>query len=344
MGATLVKRLLIAAFLLAASLFVYAAFDEPGARFRPHQGGEPEQVFFGMYLLDVDDISGENQNFTINLMLRLRWKDERLAHSGDSAKTMPLSQVWNPRPMLVNRQALMRTPMPEIVEVEPDGTVLYRQQYVGQLSQELHLTHFPIDTQDFYIHFIAMGYHKGEIEFVPEIFSKDGNIVGGDIAKSFSLPDWQIISYAAKPMPYEMSRDIQLVGFAFVFTAKRYFLFYFWQIIFPMILIVMMSWSPFWVDPSLSGTQISLAASSMLTVIAYRFVLANLLPRLPYMTRMDYFSLVSTLLVFIAFSEVVITSLLAKSNRKSLGVTFDRYARMIFPIVYAIFAIGCFVW
>ena len=124
---------------------------------RPHQGKEPEQIEFGIYVLDIDEISGQNQNFAANFFLLLRWKDERLAHSGPFAHMLPLEQVWAPPVLLTNRQARVRTPLPKIVEVEPDGTVTYRQQYVGPLSQRLRLHDFPLDTQTFSIHFALPG-------------------------------------------------------------------------------------------------------------------------------------------------------------------------------------------
>ena len=105
--------------------------------------------------------------------------------------------------------------------------------------------------------------------------------------------------------------------------------------IFPQILIVMMSWAAFWVNPSMAGTQISLSMTSMLTLIAHRFALASQLPKLPYMTRMDYFILLSTVLVFAAFIEVVVTSSLAHANRTELALKTDRWCRCVFPVIFA---------
>lgn len=81
---------------------------------------------------------------------------------------------------------------------------------------------------------------------------------------------------------------------------------------------------------------LGLAASSILTLIACRFLLASLLPKLPYMIRMDYFSLVSTILVFFAMVEVVITSTLAHSNRAEYGKRIDRISRVAFPVVFVL--------
>ncbi|MHC4718234.1 MAG: hypothetical protein ACYS5V_14775, partial [Planctomycetota bacterium] len=75
---------------LLIALLVCAGVAEPDTKpvarlERPQQGQEPGKVAFFIYLLDIDDISGQDQSFHINLHLWLRWKDERLAHEGPSA-------------------------------------------------------------------------------------------------------------------------------------------------------------------------------------------------------------------------------------------------------------------
>ena len=145
-----------------------------------------------------------------------------------------------------------------------------------------------------------------------------------------------LLKYTSEPRPVIIADELQAPGFAFIFTAKRHLNYYFLQTVMPLVLIVIMSWGPFWIAPSLAGTQISLAASSMLTTIAYRFLLANLLPKLPYMTRMDYFTLFSTVLVFAALVEVIITSSLSHANRDQLAQRIDRWSRVVFPILFVL--------
>jgi hypothetical protein len=57
--------------------------------------------------------------------------------------------------------------------------------------------------------------------------------------------------------------------------------------ILPLVLIVIMSWCSFWIDPVNANSQISIAVTSMLTLIAYRYAVDTQVPRLPYMTRVD---------------------------------------------------------
>jgi hypothetical protein len=76
------------------------------------------------------------------------------------------------------------------------------------------------------------------------------------------------------------------------------------------------------------------ASSSVLTLIAQRFVLASLLPRLPYMTRMDYFTVGSTLLVLLALIAVCATGFLFAHRHASHARTIDHWARGAFPAAF----------
>jgi len=103
-----------------------------------------------------------------------------------------------------------------------------------------------------------------------------------------------------------------------------------------------MSWAVFWIDPSEGGSQIGVAVTSMLTLIAYRFAIDTQLPRLPYMTRLDAFILISTLLVFFSLIEVLLTTILDNKEQKARAKTIDRYCRVIFPVIFAVASVAIF--
>ena len=99
-----------------------------------------------------------------------------------------------------------------------------------------------------------------------------------------------------------------------------------------------MSWGAFYIDPTNAGAQIGVATSSMLTLIAYRFMLGQLIPRLPYMTRLDYFTLGSTILVFLTLAEVIITTNLALREKEKIARKIDHWCRFIFPTVFILWS------
>jgi hypothetical protein len=106
-------------------------------------------------------------------------------------------------------------------------------------------------------------------------------------------------------------------------------------LIMPLSLIVLMSWIVFWLDPSRVDAQVGLAATAILTLIAFRFSIENLLPPVSYLTRLDYFLTGCTWLVFLAMLEVVITARLVNDERLAPARRIDRWSRGIFPVLFA---------
>ena len=329
-------EILFGCVVLLCGLFVSTAISSQTGSGGAVEDYHPDTIWFAIYVLDVDDIDGAEQKFAANVFLKIRWIDETLAHSNSKPKHVPLKEIWHPRLLIANQDGVIRPSLDQLAQIDTDGTVIYRQRYVGQFSQPLRLCEFPFDQHDFAIQFIFANVSLN-LKLLPDIIAEAENIIGGDIAAELSLADWEIIKSSAQASPYRIGKtDVVVPGFSFVFTAKRYFTFYFWQAVVPLVLIVMMSWAAFWINPAESGAQLGLAASSILTMIAQRFVLANFLPKLPYMTRMDYLSVSGMVMVFLALIEVVITSILAHSDRLALGKKIDQCSRILFPLVFAI--------
>lgn len=333
----------VALCLMAVLSFVASAHAGDIPTDRPGDKNEPVEVSFFVFVLDVDDISGANQNFSINVFMRMVWKDERLAVKDMPVRSLPLEKIWHPQVIIANKQFFVRKSLPDVVRIESDGTVTYSQRYLGPLSQRLNLSRFPFDKHTFGINFISTRYRPDQVKFIPSVSIQDPSIIGGGISKELSLADWKIIDHLVETRPYNPMEDVFTAGFVFEFTADRYELYYIWQVIIPLFLIVLMSWGALWIDPTNSGTQIGLATSSILTLIAYRFMLGNLIPRLPYMTRMDYFTLGSTVLVFFMLIEVVTTSYLARHGKEKLACGIDRLGRVTFPVAFVAWSAWSFL-
>jgi len=304
---------------------------------RPGAKEGPTKVSVGMWLLDIDSIDSSAQNFVANFFVMLSWKDPRLANRGSGRMTYDVTRVWTPRIQVANEIGLVRRTLPEVVDVAPDGTVEYRQRYVGPFSQPLNLDKFPFDTQTFRLHLITPGSSSSEIEFVrDQNWIDDGISMAAGIAKNISLPDWKIESYRTDSTPYVVAKGADVAGFAFDFVARRDSGYYVWKVILPLLLIVMMSWSVFWIDPSSAGTQIAVATTSMLTLIAYRFAIDSQVPKVSYMTKMDQFIVVGTVLVFLTLMQVVLTARLAQKGRDVLAKRIDRVSRWVFPAIFVV--------
>ena len=89
-------------------------------------------------------------------------------------------------------------------------------------------------------------------------------------------------------------------------------------------MIVLMAGTVFWLDPSIIPTRMSVVVTTMLTLIAYRFMLANHVPRLPYLTRLDWFMLGATVLVICTLFTMAGTSYLVSRGMESIVGKIDR--------------------
>src|SRR5712671_7928824 len=321
--------------LLAMSIQFARGADLPTVIDRPRAQDGPTQVSVGIWIADITSIDSAQQSFTAEIAVVLRWKDSRLAHTGKGIVRYPLEQIWHPRVGIVNETNSVSRKMPDSVEVEPDGTVTYRQRYVGAFTQPLRLQSFPFDRQTFRIQLVAVRYQSNEVMFVPDqVWIQDGLKEAGGISPSVTLPDWTIEKFELKPLVYALAPRHQYSSYAFEFTASRNVQHYILKVILPLVLIVIMSWAVFWIDPIKASSQVSIAVTSMLTLIAYRFAIDSQLPPLPYMTRLDVFILASTLLVFFSLIEVVATLILDNTQKKKRAVRIDRYCRVIFPVIF----------
>ena len=290
--------------------------------------GGPTTVYVAMGLLDVDEIDSAEQNFTANLFVQARWHDPRLVHDGPGEFVLPIDEVWHPRLQFVNQQKIWST-LPEVVHIAPDGEVEYQQRVWGPFSQPLDVQDFPFDVQDFVIRIAAVSARPTEV-----VFEADPETPSG-LAPEFSLPDWSIVEWKLDFSPYQpLGSRRSTASFALVVTAKRHTSHYVLKIILPLVLIVAMSWIVFWIDPKQSGTQIGVSTTSMLTLIAYRFMVGGDIPAVPYLTRLDHFILGSTILVFAALAQAVMTAILASKGRSALARRIDTWCRLLFPAVF----------
>ncbi len=293
--------------------------------------GNPDRIYVSVGVLDVDAISSASQSFTINIYVQFRWQDPALAHEGPGHLRRNLNEIAAPRFLLVNRQRTWSTLL-NVVDISPAGEAVYRMRLWGDFSQPLRLHDFPFDDHEFNIAVLAIGFDGDLVELVPDPDAQSF------FADSLSVADWRITGWSGDTDQIELTRGDYGQGFVFRFQAERIYNHYVIKFIVPLILIVMMSWIVFWIDPQESGSQLSVAVTATLTLIAYHIALAGKLPDIPYLTRMDLFLFGSTLMVFGALLEVVITSRMAAMGRLRRARWLDWLCRVLFPLAYVMIA------
>jgi hypothetical protein len=304
---------------------------------RPGDGGAPTPVRLGLFLLDIVEVDDRRQSFLADFNLNLRWTDPRLARpdAPDSICVLPLDTVWNPRLRILNERDLQRK-FEERVAVDAEGRVSYEQRFFGEVANRSDLTEFPFDRRSLALELTTVDYSENEVALSLNT-ERTGRV------QALSVANWDVAEQRFELRAFPLLQNLTFAGAVVSYEATRRSAYYVWNAIVPLVLIVFMSWAVFWVNPAHLGAQLGLAATSMLSLIAYRFSLGSILPPVPYLTRMDAFLTSAFVLVFLALAEAVTTSAIADRGNASLAGRIDAAARWGFPALFGLASVWAFV-
>ena len=233
-----INKIFIQFYLLIFILFIFPSLAFAFDTSRPGPENIPTDVLIELYVVDIAGINDGAQSFNASIFIEAKWKDQRLVSSNEKT-TYNLNDVWNPDLQIINRGKLFLS-FPEIVEVDSEGTVVYKQRFIGDFSQPLDLHRFPVDQQILEFQIVSGGYSPNEVNLIEDS-------VG--ISEKLSIPDWDIMGINLKKIEYKiLPNKPAREGMLLEINAKRYIHFYIFKFIIPLILIVIMSWIVFWID------------------------------------------------------------------------------------------------
>jgi hypothetical protein len=201
----------------------------------------------------------------------------------------------------------------------------------------MNLREFPRDRQEFFVQLVAPSLQGTEITLVP-----DESIVAHR-AVDLSISDWEVGEAELTVEEYQVAPGAPThPGVKLSLPATRRVMYYLIQVFIPLVAIVMMAYAVFWVSPTVVPTRLGVVVTTMLTLIAYRFMLAHHVPRLPYLTRLDWFMLGATVLVICTLFTMAGTAYLTGRGKDKIVGKIDRAGRLLYPIIFAGYTL--FVW
>ena len=319
---------------LLAMASVLMAHVAMGQTTRPDPEGTPTPVTLGLYFLDVAQIDDVAQEFAADVVVQALWTDPRLADpAAPPTRVLPLAEIWDPEVGFLNRRAI-DVILPEAVSVDPAGHVVYVQRVLATFASPLDLRSFPRDEQEIEVRLVSYRYAPAELDLRV-------NTTTTGLLDTVSITGWQLELGTSAVTPLVLPGvDLTRAGITFRLRAQRERSYYILTMFMPMVLIALMAWCVFWIDPSLLPSQIAISTASVFTLIAFRFSINFSLPRVSYLTVADQFMLAITLLVFAALGQAVLTGRLAKSGKEALARSLDRWGRWIYLGALAIVCFG----
>ncbi len=301
-------------------------------RERPDPDGEPVAVEVRISLIDLLGVDDAAESFGADFLLDLRWRDPRLSAAalGGSLEhcSFGLAEVWHPRVKLLNqRRAGLQQELD--VDVDAEGRVRVVERTSADFSSPLELRDLPFDSQELRIQLASYEYGPEDVLFVAE----EGGSRRGDIF----LAGWTFSEHrSVSGLPPLVSTGGESTRLDHIIALERRAAYYVWKFVIPLGFIALMAASVFWLDPEGWHPQLGIASASVFTLMAYLLGVREGLPRVAYLTRMDQLVLCTTVLVFLALGEVIVTSRLAQRDRLQLARRIDRHARWVYLSLFAI--------
>lgn len=315
--------------------------------------GPPESVVevdVIFYINKIYNIDSVNETYQIDGYLEFVWQDDRLSFSTDSLPSLLIfendkaddlmkTDIWVPAFEFNNIQGSQDTQNKQIT-IYPDGKVMFEERFFGIFHTEMDFKRFPFDSKSFVVEIEPFSYDQDMLRFsnaflYPDAYS-DMNLKLGK--------DWVLTGTAARLDSTEYQQPAMLVPdtgssvfskVVFEVQADRRYGYYLWQVLFPLFIIILASFTIFWIRDF--GTQIGIGFSLMLTVVAFNFYSASILPKLPYNTFIEYVIMVGYIFIFLGIIAATVNHNLSKRDEGTFD--FLKMCRRIFPFVYLLIMI-----
>ena len=196
--------------------------------------------------------------------------------------------------------------------------------YVATFSAPFNFATFPFDRQDIIFNF-------GEKVSAAQIYiNRSANT---NTLQELNLYEWEIISFDAEMYidPYSLYFDDQAASYTL--SIERNSLYFLTKILIPIFIIIALTYSVMWINTKELESRLTVSVVCFLALITYTFIIDKDLPKLSYLTIMDYIILIS----YIFAAIPTIQSIYASRHRVyEKALIIDRRSRILLPAAYVI--------
>jgi hypothetical protein len=201
----------------------------------------------------------------------------------------------------------------------------------------MDLREFPRDRQEFFVWLVSPVRVGANVTLVPL------ESMAALRTDQLSISDWKVGEARLTMEEFQVAPGAPVnPGIKLTIPATRRVTYYTIQVLIPLIAIVMMAYAVFWVAPTVVPTRVGVVVTTMLTLIAYRFMLANHVPPLSYLTRLDWFMLGATVLVVVTLFAMAGTAYLVNREQDAIVKKIDRAGRVLYPVAFVVYSL--IVW
>ncbi|XP_062334586.1 glycine receptor subunit beta-like isoform X2 [Osmerus eperlanus] len=288
-------------------------------RIRPNFKGIPVEDKVNIFINSFGSIQETTMDYRVNIFLRQRWNDPRLRLPADfksEALTVDPKMfqcLWKPDLFFANEKNANFHDVTQdniLLFIFRNGDVLISMRLSVTLSCPLDLTLFPMDTQFCKMQLESFGYTTSDL-----VFMWQSDPVQMD---EIALPQFDIkqedIEYGNCTKFYPGTGYYTCVEV--IFMLRRQVGFYLMGVYAPTLLIVVLSWLSFWINPDASAARVPLGILSVLSLSSESMSLASELPKVSYVKAIDVWLITCLLFGFSSLVEYAVVQVMLNSPKR----------------------------
>ena len=322
-----------------SSIFHTLLNQQDYQRSDPPRLNETTVVKLGMYIGMIHGINERTQDFSISFYLRQLWTDPRLefSHFQSAPSKVNLGQdswekLWTPDVFFRNLkdgEYVDITVSNRLMTLHVTGEIFYVAAIKAVFTCPMEFQKYPFDTQICQIWLESFGYTA-------------------DVVKFEWLPDSAVLNPNVKFFGHtileineeDCSQNFSFGGFPCLsvkFALQRRYGRLITQMYFPSILMIILSWIPFWIE-----TSIDILVGLMIVLALLMQASTSDLPQISYITAVGIWFFVSVMYVFLALILYTIGQRL-KEHQDTRVQKFRLWCRTLLPVSFGFFGVAYFL-
>ncbi len=296
----------------------------------------PIKIDVEIQINKIYDINTVNETYIIDGYLVANWVDtttkninESIIYENQLADKKIADDLWLPAFEFINTIGVRDISNKRII-LHSDHRVTYNERFRAVFSEVMDFKKFPFDTQTFSIQLEAFSYDETKLIFSDAQINKDWEVSG--MSEEWDILDQKKYVSSIEYPHLDKNRKMKFSRYNLEVIAERKTNYYIWQFILPLILIIIVSWTVFWI-PGFSE-KLATSFTLLLTVVAFNFNTSIILPKLPYKTFIESLITLSYLTIFVSLLLIILGSHYAKDNKQLSFSKLMEISKYTVPIVF----------
>ncbi len=322
---------------------------------------KPVDVWVDLILGELIEIDGKKENFTANVEYLITWEDNGALEIAKSLfKSQSYRCSWDENDNVIGEFNFFKPAFgwtnkidydedKEFEEVsftywaEDENYASYiemavKKKVVSKFKTEFNYRSFPFDVQN--IEFGLINYDDlylgtwGTENIILKMTQKDPDLI---LRRSKgTVSGWQLGEQILEKYIQKIDNQNTYTSIANLSQSlSRNSGYYVFKVIGPILIILVICWSVFWTSSKELESRLTVTIVCFLSLIAYNYVIDDELPKLSYLTLMDYIVLLSY--VFAAFPSIlsIVSHRYYQANKEEF-LRIDKWAGVAGPSIFLI--------